>query len=536
MTNPIVVVQVNIQQAPTPSTLQKTGALISQGGTNLAVGTYKLLTIKADLTPVLPTALALSALTSSGTTATATAATTTASSGAYASPTVTLNLDDDVALVVGSVITVSNAAGTGSFASINGTHTLIAGTNGTTAVFTIGTGLTMTIASADVAVNLTLANGQKFITTIAGASPADYNGTVTGTVTSATTFTYVLASSLSSPATGSATYTPQGQGELQAMVNTYFGQGRNQPVYVLELGTGSVATAVATLDAFITASPQFFYAYLVPRSWDADSDFTDLAAEFEAPNAKTYFYVTTTAATYTTYTDLQKCIEWTLEAPVLPLTEFTNASLFYRLLNYKPSSTNRVAPFEYGFVFGVTPYPQTGNASLLTSVKAAGGSYIAQGSEGGISNLIIIGGNYADGNPINYWYSIDWVQINIDLNVSNAIINGSNNPVNPLYYNQDGINRLQGVAANTMGSGITFGLVLDPVTQAQLNTADLTTALDQGIYDNQTLVNAVPFVDYTAANPGDYKIGQYNGFSILYEPLRGFDQVLFNVTVANFGQ
>ena len=39
MTNPIVIVDVSQQIAPTPNNLQGTGALISQGGTNTSPGT-----------------------------------------------------------------------------------------------------------------------------------------------------------------------------------------------------------------------------------------------------------------------------------------------------------------------------------------------------------------------------------------------------------------------------------------------------------------------------------------------------------------
>ena len=55
------IVTVNVTQtiAPAPSTLQKTGAFISQGGTNTTAGTSTLLTQLADLTPLLPTAAAL---------------------------------------------------------------------------------------------------------------------------------------------------------------------------------------------------------------------------------------------------------------------------------------------------------------------------------------------------------------------------------------------------------------------------------------------------------------------------------------------
>ena len=58
----IVNVVVTQQVASAPSTLQRTGALISQGGTNLAVGTTQLLTAASDLTAILNPAVTISAI------------------------------------------------------------------------------------------------------------------------------------------------------------------------------------------------------------------------------------------------------------------------------------------------------------------------------------------------------------------------------------------------------------------------------------------------------------------------------------------
>jgi hypothetical protein len=35
-------------------------------------------------------------------------------------------------------------------------------------------------------------------------------------------------------------------------------------------------------------------------------------------------------------------------------------------------------------------------------------------------------------------------------------------------------------------------------------------------------------------NPNDYPAGIYRGFSIAYTPLRGFTQIIINVTVSSF--
>lgn len=547
MANPIVQVNVSISQPPTPSTLQKTGALISQGGTVLAAQTTGLLTQLSDLTPLLAVPVNLASL------------------------------------------TWSNAYG----------------------------GQVTATASAAHGVPV----GQKFVTTIAGCVPSGYNGTFTAISTGADTFTYqVTANPGTSPATTAGTYTPAGVGDLLAMATTFFGQGSSQVVYVLELGAGGADSGVSALTAFINSSPQEFYSYLVPRSWDGNSNFLSLIAQFEANNAKTYFFVTTTLATYQLYTEQMKDVIALIEAPAtgvwpsnvltnlvwasgqvtatttsahgvapgqyftiqgctptgyngtfvalpgstgttliyalatdpgaiavegvllqsiyasagVPPMEFTHATDFYTSLNYAPSSTNKVTPFEYQILFGVTPFPTRGNAAVISALIQANINYVGTGQEGGISNTILYGGNTMDGNPFNFWYSVDWMQINLELNLANAVINGSNNPVNPLYYNQDGINRLAAVATRTGVSAISFGLALGTPVQVGLPQSDFINNLNLGKYNGQLVVNAQPFVSYLTLNPSNYKIGLYGGLSMVYTPLRGFDKIIFNVNVTQF--
>lgn len=543
----VAIVQVNVSQtvAPTPSFLQEQGALISQGGTTTAPGSYSLLTAPASLTPLLAAPLALTSL-------------------AWA-------------------------------ATSGGTVT------GTTAV------------AHGIAV------GDQFPTTIAGAIPAGYNGTYMATATGASTFSYQLAANPGAETTP-GTYTPRSSAELSAMTGTFFGQGSQQGVYVLELGAGEPAAGVAALTAFITANPGFFYSYLVPRSWDGVASFLAFLAGFESTTAKTYFHVTTTLATYTAYTALMKCVIATIEAPAtgvwaanvltalafasgqatattttahgiipgqwftiagcvpvgyngtfqalpgttgttliyapaanpgaettlgtvlasafaqaaIPTTEFSAAAGYFVTLNYNPSTVNKVTPYAFSFVFGVTPFPVRGNGALLAILKAANINVIGTGSEGGISNTMLLWGTTMDGNDFTFWYSIDWVQINCDLNVANEIINGSNNPQNPLDFNQDGINRLQLRTSRTMASAITFGLATGTLMMTDYDGPTLAQQIEDGTFTGMLDVNAVPFIPYLTASPGDYKIGKYAGLSVIYTPARGFTQVIINVNVTQF--
>lgn len=373
--------------------------------------------------------------------------------------------------------------------------------------------------------------------TIAGATPTTYNGSFQATSTGASTFTYPLLSNPGGATSVPGTWILGDVAELVSMVGTFFAQGGNQGLYVLELGEGNAAVGVAALTTFIAANTANgigpFYSYLVPREWDHDSAFLAFLPTYAATTAKTYFYVTTTSAHYTDYASTKQVV-WMIEAPAIPATEFSLAAAFYVSLNYAPSSTNKVTPYAYSYLFGVTAYPTIGNSALLTSIQTAGGNVVGTGAQGGISNTLLNWGTTGDKRPLNYWYSVDWTLFNVALNLSAEVINGSNNPINPLYYNQDGLNRLQAVAVGTMASGVSDGLILGTVIQSSLAPDAFNALFNAGAFAGQAVVNFVPFFAYAKANSSDYAIGRYAGVSIIMTPLRGFDQIIVNLVVTDF--
>jgi hypothetical protein len=377
-----------------------------------------------------------------------------------------------------------------------------------------------------------LTAGDTFITTISGATPSAYDGTFMATVTGASTFTYALVANPGSE-TVAGTYTPPNQGELQAMVNTFFGQGTGQSVYVLELGPGDATSGPTALGTWLTANPRTIYSFLIPRLWDNSAGLLTLIAQYEAPNALTYFFVTTTPSTNTAYTATMKNVFALVEAPTIPLTEFSLAAVFQVTLQYAPSATNRQTQLGFAYLYGVTPYPTTGNNALLASFKAANTNYVGTGAEGGISTSVLFWGNVASGVDFTWWYSADWAQINSDQTAANIVINGSNNPLNPLLYNQSGINTLQDGIVNLIKNAVSFGLAAGTVVHSALSAQAFSTAVADEQFAGNCVVNAVPYATYIAQNPNDYAIGKYGGLSVLYIPQNGFKQIIFNVTVTN---
>jgi hypothetical protein len=372
-----------------------------------------------------------------------------------------------------------------------------------------------------------------FPITIAGVTAAGYNGTFTATITGASTFTYPIASNPGT-ATVPGTYTPGMVSQLLSMATTFFAQGSNVGVYVIELGVGTPAEGVTALTTFIATNPNKFYSYLVPREWDVAASYLTFVATFQSTTARTYFFTTTTNANFSQYTVLQKAVLALIEAPGKPATEFSAASMFWETLSNNPGSVNKVGPLQFREVFGVTPYPEPGSGSLFAAWSAAGVNWIGTGAEGGISTAIIANGKTMDTRPFNYWYAVDWAAINVKLNVANEVINGSNNPQNPLYLDQDGINRVQARGASTLASGVAFGLLLGRVIQTELDAPTFTQQLQIGAFAGQVVINAIPFVPYFTVSPSDYKTGTYNGLSITMTPLRGFEHITINISVSDF--
>jgi hypothetical protein len=215
-------------------------------------------------------------------------------------------------------------------------------------------------------------------------------------------------------------------------------------------------------------------------------------------------------------------------------SEFTLAAVYYKTLGYNPSSTNMMTALQFSFLFGVTGWPTQGTTAIQATLQTANVNIVIPASQGGIAENMLVWGMTADGNQYTWWYSADWAQINYALTAANIIINGSNNPTNPLYLNQNGINQIQDGLMQTSATAVAVGLANGIPTRSALTGTALAAALDAGTYDGDILINAVPFNVYYQQNPGQYKTGTYNGYSIQYIPQLSFEQITINLVLTDF--
>jgi hypothetical protein len=541
MTNPLVKLNVSIQTAPAPSQLQKMGALVSQGGTITSPGTRSLLTQLSDLTPLLSQPAAITTIGWAGGTATVIAA---APHGLPVGQTMKVTIAGAVPAAYNGTYegtAISPTTFTYPLASNPGTET----TPGTwvleeaAQLTQMATTFFAQGASQSVYV-LELGpgdpdHGAAFLQTWIGSNPnVFYRYLVPREWDANATF---LANAALYKGTEAKTYfhpTTNLQNYAVYAGNKAVFPFIEAPVYgVWEANaltslswTSGVGTAITTSDHGAAVGDWFQLAGSAPSGWNGY--FQAIAGT--SANTLVFALPTNPGAE----TLLGTLVQSQYASAGIGANEFSAASAFRTVLNYSPSPTNKVTPLNFAYEYGVTAFPTDGNGALITTLLNANVSMIGTGAAGGISSTLVLGGNMADGNPLKYWYSIDWAQINVARNVTAALINGANNPANPVDYNQFGINTLQQAAVSTMATGIGDGLVLNPVQQTALSAAELQTALDLGTYDAYTLVNAQPFGAYTTDNPNDYAAGIYNGFTIDYTPLRGFESITINLTVSDF--
>lgn len=345
---------------------------------------------------------------------------------------------------------------------------------------------------------------------VSGCSPDAWNGEFTATVMASNTLTWTLPDSqLNGSPTTLGQFSIEGGDNLVTAVNTFFAQGNKVGTYLLELGVqkSGVSAEIAALKAYMEDPLKRFYAYLVPQTWDGNAEFITLAKLYTANEAMQYFFVLTKTPGDTNYVSPYAGIKSIIAQAddTYPATNAAAATM-WNFVSASPSEINKVPPMAFRYLQAVNAHK--GKNSILTTMTKQNINYVDTGAEGGISNTILVKGVTSDGNDMTYWYSVDWVQINVDMQLANTVINGSNNPINPLYYNQDGIDRLQQVAQGVFNTGVSYGLV-----------------------NGQPVVDAVPFRQYTKTNPNDYGIGRYAGLSAVYTPMRGFTEIIFNINV-----
>ena len=133
-----------------------------------------------------------------------------------------------------------------------------------------------------------------------------------------------------------------------------------------------------------------------------------------------------------------------------------------------------------------------------------------------------LNGRCKDTYPLDFWYQWDYLALNLDTSLKNLILNGANNPLYAIRYNQTGIDTIKASLLSTLNNAKSLGLIdsfcesLNPATGEMVN------------FDS---IVCIPFAEYIATNPDDYQNEIYGGASFVVRIGRYIRQLIIQVNL-----
>lgn len=284
-------------------------------------------------------------------------------------------------------------------------------------------------------------------------------------------------------------------------------------VYWQDITTDEVSQAVKVLSDFVASGELRVYEWACPTSFYDNTDFIALVKSYSGITAGQYFSLElpegtdpSTDETFALY------IQSKSFAPVYPSLvegESSNGAIVgIKAGNlYNLSVSNPLSLLQWKTVYGITPRDRLSN-SLVDALNENGCSWIGSLN----NNTVVLGGMVADGQNWESYFALDTFIFRLTVDIASMMIQASNNPLQSISFNQNGINIIKNklvAISNTMLSfGVldNFGSDYDTNTNAILNTGEW---------------SAIDFATYKANQYQDWKDGIYNGASC-YVTIRHF--------------
>ena len=287
----------------------------------------------------------------------------------------------------------------------------------------------------------------------------------------------------------------------------------SETTYWINISSEIVSQAVKVLSDFVASGELRVYEWACPTSFYDNTDFIALVKSYSGITAGQYFSLElpegtdpSTDETFALY------IQSKSFAPVYPSLvegESSNGAIVgIKAGNlYNLSVSNPLSLLQWKTVYGITPRDRLSN-SLVDALNENGCSWIGSLN----NNTVVLGGMVADGQNWESYFALDTFIFRLTVDIASMMIQASNNPLQSISFNQNGINIIKNklvAISNTMLSfGVlgNFGSDYDTNTNAILNTGEW---------------SAIDFATYKANQYQDWKDGIYNGASC-YVTIRHF--------------
>lgn len=287
----------------------------------------------------------------------------------------------------------------------------------------------------------------------------------------------------------------------------------SETTYWTNITSEIVSQAVKVLSDFVASGELRVYEWACPTSFYDNTDFIALVKSYSGITAGQYFSLELSEGTDpSTDETFALYIQSKSFAPVYPSLvegESSNGAIVgIKAGNlYNLSVSNPLSLLQWKTVYGITPRDRLSN-SLVDALNENGCSWIGSLN----NNTVVLGGMVADGQNWESYFALDTFIFRLTVDIASMMIQASNNPLQSISFNQNGINIIKNklvAISNTMLSfGVldNFGSDYDTNTNAILNTGEW---------------SAIDFATYKANQYQDWKDGIYNGASC-YVTIRHF--------------
>ena len=274
-----------------------------------------------------------------------------------------------------------------------------------------------------------------------------------------------------------------------------------------------VSQAVKVLSDFVAKGELRVYEWACPTSFYKNTDFIDLVKSYSGITRGQYFSLKlpegTNPSTDETFALYIQSKSFVPVYPSLVEGESSNGAIVgIKAGNlYNLSVSNPLSLLQWKTVYGITPRDRLSN-SLVDALNENGCSWIGSLN----NNTVVLGGMVADSQNWESYFALDTFIFRLTVDIASMMIQASNNPLQSISFNQNGINIIKNklvAISNTMLSfGVldNFGSGYDTNTNAILNTGEW---------------SAIDFATYKANQYQDWKDGIYNGASC-YVTIRHF--------------
>ena len=315
--------------------------------------------------------------------------------------------------------------------------------------------------------------------------------------------------------------------EFSKSIQGYFNYSGNRSVNVLELGQVSETTTLqeqaTQLDTIIKSGLHRSYMYLIPSSFYVEnSPVVSIMQEYTKETSAQYFMISTTSdvttdTVATQFKNLKSCFLVYDNSDTSQNINLAGSILGIMASNkFDISGNNKASPLNFKILQGFKFNPI--NRVLLNSLTQYPANFIFNE----VGYATIGNGRYTNGVAWDYWYQWDLTQLALQQKITQLLINGVNNPVNVIRFDQQGIDIINASVKSTLSEYIQLGCI--NTYAMALNPANNTLI---GLNN----INTIDFNTYISQYPEKYQNEIYDGISFYVLINRYIRQCILNITL-----